>query len=77
MKRSYGDPPVLIIPLFLKIFALVMLIVVGVALGGLALDRPVGRVDLVGMTITAPVLAYLIHLWLAPSSAEAAEKDKL
>ena len=28
------------------------------------------------MTITAPILAYLIHLWLAPRTQSEADKDK-
>ena len=77
MKSVYGDPPVLIVPLFLKIYASVMLLAVVVVLGAFALDTPIGSVDLVVITVTAPVLSYLIHLWLAPATAGESENSEL
>jgi len=72
MKKVYGDPPYLIVPLYMKVFGAIMLITASVFLGAMALGHAVDGVDMAGMTVTAPVLAYLIHLWLMPPGGERA-----
>ncbi len=67
MKSSYGSPPVFVPRLFARVLALTA----GVATVGVLAIRaiwgPLTTVDLVGTAVCTPLVAYLIHLVLAPT----------
>lgn len=65
-RDSYGEPPWLVPRVYLKVLAWVIGIAAAFAAGAALIGKPLGIVDLVGMTITAPILSFLIHLWLLP-----------
>ena len=68
MNASYGHPPLFVPSLFLKVLAGTL----GVVLAGFALiyllTGPISEVDIAGTSICTPIVAYLVHLWLAPLS---------
>jgi hypothetical protein len=66
IKESYGQPPVFIPAMFLKVFAVILALVLVSFVLISTLHEPIGMVDIVGTLICAPIVAYLIHLWLAP-----------
>lgn len=66
MNASYGRPPWFVPNLFVKVFAAVAALVALVAIIAATLGEPIGFVDMTGILVTAPILSYLIHLWLLP-----------
>jgi hypothetical protein len=66
IKESYGHPPIFIPTLFLKVFAVILALVLVSFILISTLHEPIGMVDIVGTLICAPIVTYLIHLWLAP-----------
>lgn len=66
MNGSYGHPPVFVPSLFLKVLAVTLAAVLaGFALIYL-LTGPMSGVDVTGTLICTPIVAFLVHLWLAP-----------
>jgi hypothetical protein len=66
MRPSYGEPPWFVPRVFVRVFAAVAglaAVVAGLAAG---LGEPIGLVDMTGIIVTAPLLSYLVHLWLLP-----------
>lgn len=68
MRDSYGQPPFFVPALFFRVLALTVLVVVLTMIGIVVLWEPIDLVDMVGSTVCTPLVAYLIHLWLAPTS---------
>ena len=66
MRDSYGQPPLFVPALFAKVLAAAMAVVLVGLVGFSLLMGPMTRVDLVGTLICTPIVAYLVHLWLAP-----------
>jgi hypothetical protein len=66
LRESYGDPAWFVPGLYTKVLAVLIGLAAAVALVAFAIGDPLGIVDLVGMTVTAPVLAYLIHVCMLP-----------
>ncbi len=66
VRGSYGQPPVFVPALFAKVLAVTMAVVLAGLVGISLLLGPMTRVDLVGTLICTPLVAYLVHLWLAP-----------
>lgn len=66
LKESYGTPPFLVPALCLKVFLAVLAVaVVGFVVIAL-LHEPLELRDAIGTLVCTPIVAYLIHLWLAP-----------
>ncbi len=66
VRGSYGQPPLFVTALFLKVLVVTMAVVLAGLVGVSLLLGPMTRVDLVGTLICTPLVAYLVHLWLAP-----------
>ena len=68
MKSSYGQPPLFVPALFFKVLAVTMTVVLVGLIGSSLLIGLISGVDIVGTSICTPIVAYLLHLWLAPLS---------
>jgi len=66
IRESYGHPPIFMPRLFLKVFGVILALVLVSFVFISTLHEPIGMVDIIGTLICAPIVAYLIHLWLAP-----------
>jgi hypothetical protein len=67
MKSSYGNPPVFIPALFMKVLVAVLAAVLVGFVVIYAVMGPLTGVDIAGTLVCAPIVAYLVHLWLAPT----------
>ena len=70
LKASYGDPPWFVTDLFLKVFAVGIVVAILGLLTAFWLTGPISRVDAIGTCIVTPLGAYLVHLWLAPERSD-------
>jgi hypothetical protein len=58
--------PLFVPALFVKVLLAVLVCVLGGFLAVYALLGPLPMRDIVGTLVCAPLVAYLIHLWVAP-----------
>ncbi len=68
MKSSYGQPPFFVPVLYVRVLAATVLAVLLSMILIVVLWEPIDRVDMIGSAVCTPLVAYLIHLWLAPAA---------
>jgi hypothetical protein len=69
MKSSYGDPPFFVPRLFGRVLAGTCAVAALGLVAARAIFGPITTVDLVGTVVCTPLVAYLVHLVLAPARA--------
>ncbi|MBT8484464.1 MAG: hypothetical protein HKO59_01330 [Phycisphaerales bacterium] len=60
------SPPLFVPGLFLRVLIIVMFAVLVTFVVIYLVSGPISTVDTTGTLICTPIVAYLVHLWLAP-----------
>ena len=59
-----NQPPIFSLPLFAKILAWTLIVVVAGLFGVILIFGHISTLDLIGTLVSSVIIAYIIHLWV-------------